>query len=436
MNLKSAFALLAAGSFLVACGSDEVVNVNDEAKEKATITLKVVDNHDGSAISGASVYSVVDDKTRKSDKLGLSVWKSQVLGTHAYEVSMEGYATILTAVDLVEQGQGNVARVGDVIQKVEMYKTGVTAKGTVLYTDDKGNKKAVKDAVVYASLPDKFVPSEFSTKTNANGEYTFSDLPEGVRIGISVGQLVIDKMTYAGITVDSIGGPSYRAGDIVNANIINMGKVAKQVVLTSSNLEEADTASTLTFTFSADLADSSKKAWSVKVGSSPFATVVTVDKKTVSIKPAKGGKWQKNTSYTISGTVYSTEGISYTMPSTSFSPGAGSSNAPDQVGSIKAVDGYDDDEIDVTWTAPKSAFDGYHLYFKTNSQSTYTYYSSYGVSSTTTTLELGYSGLPLSATSVSVVVVPYKNVKGVALEADFEKAPVAEWKKTAAVVTP
>ena len=50
MNLKSAFALLAAGTFLVACGADEVVNVNDEAKDKATITLKVMDNHDGSAV--------------------------------------------------------------------------------------------------------------------------------------------------------------------------------------------------------------------------------------------------------------------------------------------------------------------------------------------------------------------------------------------------
>ena len=53
MNLKSAFALLAAGTFLVACGADEVVNVNDEAKDKATITLKVMDNHDGSAIEEA-----------------------------------------------------------------------------------------------------------------------------------------------------------------------------------------------------------------------------------------------------------------------------------------------------------------------------------------------------------------------------------------------
>ena len=129
MNLKSAFALLAAGTFLAACGADEVVNINDEAKDKATITLKVMDNHDGSAIEGATVYSVVDDESVKSDELGLSIWEKQVLGTHAFQISKEGYATILTAVTLDEQGQGNVARVGDKIVPVEMYKTGVTASG-------------------------------------------------------------------------------------------------------------------------------------------------------------------------------------------------------------------------------------------------------------------------------------------------------------------
>jgi len=426
MNMKSAFTLLAAGTFLVACGADEVVNVNDEAKEKATITLKVVDNHDGSPIADAAVYSVVNDKTRKTDKLGLSVWKGQVLGAHAYEVSLEGYAKILTTVDLVEQGQGNVARVGDVIQTVNMYKTGVTAKGTVLYTDDKGNKKAVKDAVVYASLPEKFVPSELSTKTNANGEYTFSDLPEGVAVDISVGQTIIDKKTYAGASVETIGGPTYRAGDVVNVTIIGMDKVAKQLVLTSSNLESADSTSTLTFTFSADLADSSKNLWTVREAGSPFATVVTVDKKTVSIKPAKGGKWQKGVAYTISGTVYSTEGESYTMPTESFSPGAGSSKAPDQVGSLKAEEGTYPEYVKLTWTAPKSAFDGYHLYYKSSTMTNFKYYNAYTVTSTTTTLELGYS-LPVTTGKISFVMVPYKTIRGVNVEADFEKAPVAEY---------
>jgi hypothetical protein len=115
MNLKSAFALLAAGTFLVACGADEVVNINDEAKDKASITLKVIDNHDGSAIEGASVLSIVDNKSKTSDKNGLVVWKSQVLGDHAFQVSKDGYATILVEENLAEQGQGNVARVGDAI---------------------------------------------------------------------------------------------------------------------------------------------------------------------------------------------------------------------------------------------------------------------------------------------------------------------------------
>lgn len=369
MKLKSAFALLAAGTFLVACGADEVVNINDEAKDKASITLKVMDNHDGSAIEEVTVYSVVDDKEKKSDKLGLSVWKDQELGSHAFQVSKEGYATILLTVDLVEQGQGNVARVGDVIEPVYMYKTGVTAKGTVLFTDEKGNKKAVEGAVVYASLPNIFVPSELSTKTDKNGEYKFENLPEGVAVDISVGQTTIDKKTYAGTSVETIGGPNYRAGDAVNVAIIDMDKVAGQLVAVSNNLDEIDTTTSLKLTFSTELvADSVKGKWFVTKGGNDVIVTASLgdDKKSIVIKPFSG-KWTKGSSYSVSGVVYSTDGAKKTV-SESFTVGSKSaSGAPDNVSDLKAAQSKtDEDYVVLTWKAPKTAFSNYVLYYKTD----------------------------------------------------------------------
>jgi len=435
MNLKSAFALLAAGTFLAACGADEVVNINDEAKDKATITLKVMDNHDGSAIEGATVYSVVDDESVKSDELGLSIWEKQVLGTHAFQISKEGYATILTAVTLDEQGQGNVARVGDKIVPVEMYKTGVTASGTVLYTDDKGNRVAAKEVTVYASLPSSFVPSELSTKTDKNGEYKFENLPEGVSVDISVGQITIDKKTYAGAAVETIGGPTYRAGDAVSVAIIDMDKVAGQLVAVSNNLDEIDTTTSLKLTFSTELvADSVKGKWSVTKGGKDVIVTASLgdDKKSIVIKPFSG-KWTNGSSYSVSGVVYSTDGAKKTV-SESFMVGSKSaSGTPDNVSDLKAAQSKsDEDYVVLTWKAPKTAFSNYVLYYKTDKMADFVVLDDY-ISNLSDDYEIYVGSSAFSDVKTISFILRTESSAGVL--SDATKAPKAEYKVPAQKTT-
>ena len=435
MNLKSAFALLAAGTFLAACGADEVVNINDEAKDKATITLKVMDNHDGSAIEGATVYSVVDDDSVKSDELGLSIWEKQVLGTHAFQISKEGYATILTAVTLGEQGQGNVARVGDEIVPVKMYKTGVTASGTVLYTDDKGNRVAAKEVTVYASLPSSFVPSELSTKTDKNGEYKFENLPEGVSVDISVGQITIDKKTYAGAAVETIGGPTYRAGDAVSVAIIDMDKVAGQLVAVSNNLDEIDTTTSLKLTFSTELvADSVKGKWSVTKGGKDVIVTASLgdDKKSIVIKPFSG-KWTNGSSYSVSGVVYSTDGAKKTV-SESFMVGSKSaSGTPDNVSDLKAAQSKsDEDYVVLTWKAPKTAFSNYVLYYKTDKMADFIVLDDY-ISNLSDDYEIYVGSSAFSDVKTISFILRTESSAGVL--SDATKAPKAEYKVPAQKTT-
>ena len=151
MQLKYAFSFAAVAAFLAACDST-VTNINDDAKAEGTITIKVVDNHSGAALSGVTVYSVVDDKAVIADSLGLSVWKNQALGDHSYQISKDGYATVHALVNLAEQGQGDIPRVGDVIQTVPMYKAGVQAKGIVLFTDDKSDNLTTKESELLSLL--------------------------------------------------------------------------------------------------------------------------------------------------------------------------------------------------------------------------------------------------------------------------------------------
>lgn len=423
MQLKYAFSFVAVAAFLAACDST-VTNINDDAKAEGTITIKVVDNHSGAALSGVTVYSVVDDKAVIADSLGLSVWKNQALGDHSYQISKDGYATVHALVNLAEQGQGDIPRVGDVIQTVPMYKAGVQAKGIVLFTDDKGKTNGASGVTVYANLPKEFVPCELTTKTSESGEYSFDKLPEGVEVMISVGQEQIKSKTYVGNDVKLVGGTSMRAGDIINVSSISLVKSSAQIVKIDDNTSEIDTKSDITFTFATELeADSvTTSHWSVSKGSSNvlISTSLSKDKRTVSISPYTG-KWTEDASYSVRGTVYSVDGASSTVSST-FVVGGGSSSAgkPDNVSGLMIAQ-----DPDYTYYARLSWDESddatrYNIYQKTNVDNDFAYLTY--TSSTYYRVDLDNYGSKV--TTLYFIVLPV-NSDGV--EADIEGAKTVKY---------
>lgn len=420
MRLKYAFSLVTAAALLAACDST-VTNTNDDAKAEGNITIMVVDNHSGAALSGATVYSVTDDKAVVGDSLGRSVWKKRALGDHSFQVSKDGYATVHTQVTLAEQGQGDVPRVGDVVQTVPMYKSGVLAKGIVLYNDDKGKLNAASKVTVYANLPPEFVPSELSTQTNDKGEYSFDNLPEGVEIAISVGQELIDSKKYVGDAVHPIGGASYRSGDLINVGAINLVKTAAQIVKVADNTSEIDTVSDVTFTFAAELeADSvNVSKWTVTKGGNDVLVTVALssDKRTVSVTPYTE-KWTKGSTYSVRGTVYSVDGSSSTV-SASFTVGGGSTGSSARPGNVDGLKITEDPDytyyIHLSWNEAKGDVYRYNIYRKTNLVNDFAFYTS----TADTTYRIDLDDFSSSVTDVYYIVLPV-NDDGV--EADIAGA--------------
>ena len=420
MRLKYAFSLVTAAALLAACDST-VTNTNDDAKAEGNITIMVVDNHSGAALSGATVYSVTDDKAVVGDSLGRSVWKKRALGDHSFQVSKDGYATVHTQVNLAEQGQGDVPRVGDVVQTVPMYKAGVLAKGIVLYNDDKGKLNAASKATVYANLPPQFVPCELSTQTNDKGEYSFDNLPEGVEIDISVGQELIDSKKYVGDAVLTIGGASYRAGDLINVGTINLVKTSAQIVKVADNTSEIDTVSDVTFTFAAELeADSvNVSKWTVTKGGNDVLVTVALssDKRTVSVTPYTE-KWTKGSTYSVRGTVYSVDGSSSTV-SASFTVGGGSTGSSARPGNVDGLKITEDEDysyyIHLSWNEAKGDVYRYNIYRKTNLVNDFAFYTS----TADTTYRFDLDEFTSSVTDVYYIVLPV-NDDGV--EADIAGA--------------
>lgn len=420
MRLKYAFSLVTAAALLAACDST-VTNTNDDAKAEGNITIMVVDNHSGAALSGATVYSVTDDKAVVGDSLGRSVWKKRALGDHSFQVSKDGYATVHTQVTLAEQGQGDVPRVGDVVQTVPMYKSGVLAKGIVLYNDDKGKLNAASKVTVYANLPPEFVPSELSTQTNDKGEYSFDNLPEGVEIAISVGQELIDSKKYVGDAVHPIGGASYRSGDLINVGAINLVKTAAQIVKVADNTSEIDTVSDVTFTFAAELESDSVNVskWSVSKGGNDVLVTVALssDKRTVSVSPYTE-KWTKGATYSVRGTVYSVDGSSSTV-SASFTVGGGSTSSSARPGNVDGLKITEDPDytyyIHLSWNEAKGDVYRYNIYRKTNLVNDFAFYTS----TADTTYRIDLDDFSSSVTDVYYIVLPV-NDDGV--EADIAGA--------------
>ena len=420
MRLKYAFSLVTAAALLAACDST-VTNTNDDAKAEGNITIMVVDNHSEAALSGATVYSVTDDKAVVGDSLGRSVWKKRALGDHSFQVSKDGYATVHTQVTLAEQGQGDVPRVGDVVQTVPMYKAGVLAKGIVLYNDDKGKLNAASKVTVYANLPPEFVPSELSTQTNDKGEYSFDNLPEGVEIVISVGQELIDSKKYVGDAVHPIGGASYRSGDLINVGAINLVKTAAQIVKVADNTSEIDTVSDVTFTFAAELeADSvNVSKWTVTKGGNEVLVTVALssDKRTVSITPYTE-KWTKGSTYSVRGTVYSVDGSSSTV-SASFTVGGGSTGSSARPGNVDGLKITEDEDysyyIHLSWNEARGDVYRYNIYLKTNLVNDFAFYTS----TADTTYRIDLDDFTSSVTDVYYIVLPV-NDDGV--EADIAGA--------------
>ena len=420
MRLKYAFSLVTAAALLAACDST-VTNTNDDAKAEGNITIMVVDNHSGAALSGATVYSVTDDKAVVGDSLGRSVWKKRALGDHSFQVSKDGYATVHTQVTLAEQGQGDVPRVGDVVQTVPMYKSGVLAKGIVLYNDDKGKLNAASKVTVYANLPPQFVPCELSTQTNDKGEYSFDNLPEGVEIDISVGQELIDSKKYVGDAVLTIGGASYRAGDLINVGTINLVKTSAQIVKVADNTSEIDTVSDVTFTFAAELeADSvNVSKWTVTKGGNEVLVTVALssDKRTVSVTPYTE-KWTKGSTYSVRGTVYSVDGSSSTV-SASFTVGGGSTGSSARPGNVDGLKITEDEDysyyIHLSWNEAKGDVYRYNIYLKTNLINDFAFYTS----TADTTYRIDLDDFTSSVTDVYYIVLPV-NDDGV--EADIAGA--------------
>ena len=397
MKLKLAFGIVSAAMLFSACGEDSVTNIQDEAKDKGMITLKVVDSNTGLAIDSAEVYSLIHAETELTDTLGVTTWKKNAIGDYEYTITKDGYATRTYMAILTEDSQGDIARVEDRIQVVYMYKQGVSVKGTVLLRDPQnGNLSAAKGVKVVLSYENSFiVPSEISTKTDTSGVYEFKNLAEGLAYSVKVPQVSVDDMTYAAEDNKAVN-EALRKGEQRVLEPVTMNIVGLNPELIKDNLQTIEVGDKVRLSFSTKLvADSVSAAWKVYKGAVNYyydddaydyvynyngntEVLVTAslddDGKTVVIKPVSE-KWTKLATYTIVGTVYTVEGKSSNIVK-KFVPGSAVSK-PDLIKDLVASE-YDNRYIQLKWKKNENEVKGYKVFFQTSGSADYEEYRAWG----------------------------------------------------------
>lgn len=395
--------LLSSMLLFVACGDDVVTNISDEAKETGDISFLVLDRS-GNAIDSVNVYCVSDGKTRVTDKSGYSVWEKTEIGTQFFILSKEGYAPMRISVNMKDQGQGSVARVPDITQKVVMLKQGATIQGTMMYRDRSTNNlvAAPNISVVLSFENANFTVNEITVETDKNGEYIFEDLPEGTVVTISVPQAMIDGHLY--VLSTDLEANIDRVNDVQNLEIAELTLVIKNVSLINTNLTEIETSTALSLVFSADLdKDSVFSKWTVSTSSGDIVLTTSSlkESKEISIE-AVSGKWEEGETYTVTGRAYTIEGSSVSVTQ-KFTVGETATSVPGQVKNLEVVN--DSPYVQMTWDAPDGNVTRYDIYYKTNSMNNYLYF----MKTTDTTISVLESDLVdlYSDTSVMIIVLPY-----------------------------
>ena len=453
-------------AMMVACSDNTVVNSYDEAKDKAKITVSVLDGSSNEALDSAKVKAQFENEASYTDKSGFVTYKKNDIGTYVFDVSKKGYSTTRATVDVVEMGANDVSRVPDVVLTVPLYKADVSVKGKVYYRDrTTGNlipAEKVKVVLSYTSstMSSKsgdtysalmksegavkseptfiIYPSEVFATTNDKGEYEFTNVAEMVNFYVDVLQSKIDSKYYR--SAGYVGASGARAGSIKNMEEITMVADGEIPKLLNSNLDAIDDTTNLVFGFSTELdKDSIEGFWEVRKSSSKVLTVASLskDKKTVTIEPLSES-WTTNDSYTVEGVVYSKDGVRINVSKT-FS--VGSVAVPKNVSDLKVKlddSAYDDNYnnlynfqyngyLKLSWKPNTSAKDiaGYNIYYKTDVMDDYIFFTQ--VASEDTVFTRSINSLTFvkdsSVTKASFIVLPYNG----AGEPSVAKAKVATW---------
>jgi len=429
---------VAASALMFAACSDTVVTDYQDAKATATVDFFVTDYYTGLKLPGADSAKVtklaVDTLVQAVDSAtGHAQFTKVEIGTYIFLVEAIGYAPVYFK-PVVAESAGDLPRVYDLAEQVTLPKLGATVNGKVYYTNLDGQTLPMDAATVelkLGALPnDLSWPSEFVyTTTDANGSYSFANLPEGVGYTITVRQKDLNNKAY--VTNQTVSASNVKAGETktVASIVVDVNAIALTVLSTNySGLQDITPSSVVTITFSDSVNTSLIRLGDIMVSRGGRTVLVTptwsADNKTLSLAPADAGLWDLALTYTIS--LNLTSGKEQVLNTTGWDP----TFVPSLYTAVPAaVSGFGQAKTDVVyWNATPTSFSGstsfkvvwkaskdvsgYLIYYKGVADSMFVEGATSNVTDSSATVAysfgVGIGGVTDSVTaSLPVKIIPY-----------------------------
>lgn len=194
-----------------------------QGNTKAAVTLKVLDKHSSTPVSGVMV-TISGFDSAKTDSKGTVVFDSVQTGSYLIICSKAGFESIQKNLTLsVDQHSNTVPVVNQSTEVIAMAKKGVTVRGNLYFNND--SKISVADgAKVECRFTDPLISftNPIVSVTSSNGTYSFNNLPEYCEYTITVLPFSDGTFTYKHEGTVTVSGKA--AGDTLRANHIFLQK--------------------------------------------------------------------------------------------------------------------------------------------------------------------------------------------------------------------
>ena len=420
---------------LFAC-SDVAMTGYDESKTTATIDILVTDAGTSDPLDSVVVVYVVNgrEKSVKSDTLGRVTIPNLGSGTYRLRLTRAGYADVDVTVPLAPAPDIDMPVVPDADLSLYMYAEGVTLTGDVKIQDAKGVKTLKAGVTVDLTLGGaSFVKDVCTTVTDADGKFTFANLPEMASYTVSVRRLVVGEQAFEGTTTWTETG--IRTGNVItkpSAFVMTLDAPVLEVNTINTELKSTDE---LVVSFSQIVDVSKIGLGDIEVTRNGFTEVAVSavwsdSNKTLTIAPVSGA-WGATGAYELALVLKSTAGANFTGTNPIDFGVTAAVVAPAKVTNFHLVSWVDvlGDLQDTTVAVDNSADmlhlawndidgeNGYEIWRKRSNEDNFTLLSTNFAGDTTYTADVG--GLFTGSNKATFMVVSFTD----AGRSDFATAP-------------
>ncbi|MGL1933510.1 MAG: carboxypeptidase-like regulatory domain-containing protein [Fibrobacterales bacterium] len=378
-QLSSLMALIVATFIFLACGEQVAMQGYESSKTTGSIDLIIKEIGTNEPIDSAKVSWYIDgtQTSAYTDSLGSMTIADLPRGTYGITLEKAGFAAMEITIDgLNSLGDAEIPVLPDVDKTYYMHTLTATISGAVKITDIDDNKTLAHGVTVDLQLPETsdFREKHYTTETDSNGIYTFSNLPERVETyELSTRTLEIGEFKYAATT--PAPQSNLKPDESVKVLPVTLSIEANSLSVDSYN-SDVKTNDTIKVNFSdiIDLDKIKRNHITVTSGGSTIAAdyAFSEDNRTMYLYAIQGN-WGEVGAYTLRINLSSIYGRPL---NTSLTFTVENLTTPGNIIGLMAYNGldtlvdYGTDEITLTWNSIPGV-DGYDIYKKSSVDSNF-----------------------------------------------------------------